>query len=127
MEPFSQSQQRQHRVVYGCQMSPQVKEPVSARRYFVLDLLGREASKQLVCPIDLGLPYFQPESYVRSFVSHGSVSCEIPFICALEKSFRTWARHFSIALQDAGPSDSLAANRASALPNILAGVSQASN
>src|SRR6266853_5956626 len=40
MEPFSQSQQRQHRVVYGCEMSPQVKQSVSARRYFPLDLLG---------------------------------------------------------------------------------------
>src|SRR5258708_2399486 len=26
----------------------------------------------------------------------------------LEKSFRTWARHFSIVLQDVGPQDSLA-------------------
>src|SRR5216683_5383243 len=33
MEPFSQSQQRQHRVVYGCEMSPQVKQSVSARRF----------------------------------------------------------------------------------------------
>src|SRR5712664_4817059 len=40
MEPFSQSQQRQHRVVYGCEMSPQVEQPVSARGYFPLDLLG---------------------------------------------------------------------------------------
>src|SRR6267143_202762 len=40
IEPFSQSQQRQHRVVYGCEMSPQVKQSVSARRYFPLDLLG---------------------------------------------------------------------------------------
>src|SRR5258707_15877186 len=40
MEPFSQAQQRQHRVVYGCEMSPQVKQSVSARRYFPLDLLG---------------------------------------------------------------------------------------
>src|SRR6266478_8104 len=103
MEPFSQSQQRQHRVVYGCEMSPQVKQSVSSRRYFPLDLLGREASKKLVRPLDLRRPYFQPESYVRAFVSHRSVSCEIPFICALEKSVRTWARHFSIALQDVGP------------------------
>src|SRR6267142_7214893 len=34
MEAFSQSQKRQHRVVYGGEMSPQVKQSVSARRYF---------------------------------------------------------------------------------------------
>src|SRR6202047_1544451 len=99
MKSFSQPQQRQHRVVYGREMSPQVKQSVSARRYFPQDLLGREASKKLVRPIDLGLPYFQPESYTRAFVSHASISCQpLPLICALGKSFRTWERHFSIAL-----------------------------
>src|SRR5260370_39183182 len=99
MEPFSQRQQRQHRVVYGCEMSPQVKQSVSARRYFPLDLLGREGSKKLVRPIDLGLPYFQPDSYISAFVCHVSISCQpFPLICTLGKSFRTWERHFSIAL-----------------------------
>ena len=37
---FSQPQQREHRVVYGRQMSPQVKQPVSARRYFLQNPLG---------------------------------------------------------------------------------------
>ena len=60
IKSFSQPQQRQHRVVDGCQMAPQVKQPVSARRYFPQNLLGREASKKLVRPIDLGLPCFQP-------------------------------------------------------------------
>src|ERR1700687_1789486 len=31
MKSLSQSQQWQHRVVYGCEMSPQVKQSVSAR------------------------------------------------------------------------------------------------
>src|SRR6202521_3964722 len=99
MKSFSQAQQRQHRVVYGGQMSPQVKQPVPARCYFPQDLLGRKGSKQLVRPIDLGLPCFQPESYASAVVSHGSISCQ-PFrlICASGKSFRTWERHFSIAL-----------------------------
>src|SRR5467141_701545 len=89
MKSFSQPQQRQHRVVYGCQMSPQVKHPVPARCYFPQDLLGREGSKKLVRPIDLGLPYFQPESYTRAFVSHGSISCQpLPLICALSSHFR---------------------------------------
>src|ERR1700675_1337398 len=80
-------------------MSPQVKKPVLARRYLPHNLLGREASKKLVRAINLGVPCFQPESYVRAFVSHESVSCQpLRFICISEKSFRTWARHFSIAL-----------------------------
>src|SRR5467141_1771751 len=76
MKPFSQPQQRQHGVVDGCQMSPQVKQSVPARCYFPQDLLGRKASKQLVRPIDLGLPHFQPESYARGVVSHASISCQ---------------------------------------------------
>src|ERR1700687_2802166 len=66
-------------------MSPQVKNPVPARCYFPQDLLGREGPKKFVRPIDLGLPYFQPESYASAVVSHGSISCQ-PFrlICALE-------------------------------------------
>src|SRR6266478_168351 len=89
MKSFSQPQQGQHRVVYGCEMSPQVKQSVSARRYFPQDLLGREASKKLVRPLDLGLPYFQPESYIRAFVSHGSTSCQpLPLICAESSHFR---------------------------------------
>src|SRR5882672_4590700 len=75
MKSFSQPQQRQHRVVYGCQMSPQVKNPVPARRYFPQDLLGRETSKKLIRPIDLGLPCFQRESDARGVVSHDSISC----------------------------------------------------
>src|SRR5467141_3941408 len=70
------AQQRQHGVVDGCQMSPEVKHSIPARCYFPQDLLGREASKQLVRPIDLGLPYFQPESYARGVVSHASISCQ---------------------------------------------------
>src|SRR6267143_5965514 len=93
MEPFSQSQQRQHRVVYGCEMSPQVKQSVSARRYFPLDLLGREASKKLVRPLDLRRPYLQPDSHIRAFVCHVHISCQpLPIICTLGKSFRTWER-----------------------------------
>src|SRR6266850_4447843 len=57
-------------------MSPQVKHSIPAGCYFPQDLLGREASKQLVRPIDLGLPYFQPESYARGVVSHASISCQ---------------------------------------------------
>src|SRR5580692_12910931 len=78
IESFSQPQpqQRQHRVVNGCQVSPQVEQPVSARRYFLQNLLGREGSKKLVRPIDLRFPYFQPESCIRAFVSHGSFSSQ---------------------------------------------------
>src|SRR5580704_5862600 len=80
-------------------MSPQVKKPVPARRYFPKNLLGRGASKKLVRAINLGVPCFQPESYVRAFASHESVSFQpLRFILVLEKSLRTWARHFSIAL-----------------------------
>src|SRR5467141_4152591 len=77
MKPFSQPQQRQHGVVDGCQMSPQVKQSVPARCYFPQDLLGRERSKKLVRPIDLGLPCFQPESCERRVVSHASISCQL--------------------------------------------------
>src|SRR6267143_1206396 len=77
MKPISQPQQRQHRVVYGCQMSPQIKQPVPARRYFPQDLLGREASKNLVRPLELCLPYLQPESHIRAFVCHSSVSSRL--------------------------------------------------
>src|SRR5258708_19348292 len=81
-------------------MSPQVKKPVPARSYFPQNLLGREASKELVRAINLGVPCFQPESEVRALGSHESVSCQpLRFICALEKSVRTWACHFSIALR----------------------------
>src|SRR6266478_2132073 len=55
---------------------PQVEKPVSARRYFPQNLLGREASKELVRAINLGVPCFEPESDVRAFVSHGCVSCQ---------------------------------------------------
>src|SRR4029077_15923354 len=99
IKSFSQRQSREHRVVYGCQMSPQVKKPVPARRYFPQNLHGREASKKLVSAINLGVPRFQPEIYVRAFVSHASVSSQpLRYMCIVEKSFRTWARHFSIAL-----------------------------
>src|ERR1700731_503023 len=57
-------------------MPPQVEQPVSARRYFQQNLLGREGSKKLVRPIDLRFPYFQPESCIRAFVSHGSFSSQ---------------------------------------------------
>src|SRR5580692_3335576 len=76
IKSFSHPQQRQHRVVNGCQMSPQVEQPVSARRNFLQNLLGREGSKKLVRPIDLGFPCFQPESCIRAFVSHGSFSSQ---------------------------------------------------
>src|SRR6202140_1512607 len=80
IKSFSQPQQRQHRVVNGCQMSPQVEQPVSARRYLLQNLLGREGSKKLIRPIDLGFPCFQPESCIRGFVSHGSFSFQrLPF------------------------------------------------
>src|SRR6266481_5331147 len=68
-------------------MSPQVKKPVPSRRYFPQNLLGREASKKLVRAINLGVPCFQPESYVRAFVSHGFVSYQLlRLICILKKS-----------------------------------------
>jgi len=74
MKSFSQPQQRQHRVVGGCQMSPQVKHSIPARRNFPQDLLGREAPKQLVGPIDLGLPGFQRERNARGVVCHAAIS-----------------------------------------------------
>src|ERR1700686_2160276 len=55
-------------------MSPQVEQPVSARRYLLQNLLGREGSKKLIRPIDLSFPCFQPESCIRGFVSHGCFS-----------------------------------------------------
>src|SRR5437588_11909740 len=90
MKPFSHPQQRQHRVVYGCEMSPQVKQSVSARRYFSQNRLGREASKKLVRSFDLRLPPLQPESYISTIVSYSCVSFRpLPLICTLGKSFRT--------------------------------------
>src|SRR5260370_14360740 len=77
MKPISQPQQRQHRVMHGREMSPQVKQPVSARHYFPQDLLGREASKKLVRPLDLRLPHLQRESHIRAFVCHSSVSSHL--------------------------------------------------
>src|SRR5260370_106483 len=56
------------------EMSPQVKQPVSARRYFPQDLLGRESYKKLVRPVELCLPYLQPESHIRVFVCHSFIS-----------------------------------------------------
>ncbi len=38
------------------------------------NVLGREASKKLVRSVDLSLPYFQSESYIRAVVSPGSIS-----------------------------------------------------
>src|SRR5258706_4256067 len=74
MKPISQPQQGQHRVMDRREMSPQVKQPVSARRYFPQDLLGRESSKKLVRPVELCLPYLQPESHIRAFVCHSFIS-----------------------------------------------------
>src|SRR6267378_6826019 len=99
MKPISQPQQRQHRVMHGREMPPQIKQPVPARRYFPQDLLGREASKKLVRQRNLRFPHLQPESHIRAFVCHSSVSFRLlPLICTLKKSFRTWELHFSIAL-----------------------------
>ena len=53
--------------MYGCQMSPQVKKPVSARCYLPQKLLGGEASKKLVRAVNLGVPCFYSESYQRTF------------------------------------------------------------
>src|ERR1700761_132629 len=69
--------------MYGCQMSPQVNQPVSVRRYFPQNLIGRERSKKCVRPIDLGFPCFQPESCIRAFVSHDSISFDSAVFCAL--------------------------------------------
>jgi hypothetical protein len=74
MKSFSQPQQRQHRVVGGCQMPPQVEHPIPARCDFPQDFFGRERSKQLVCPIELRLPDFQRERYARGVVSHAAIS-----------------------------------------------------
>src|SRR5262249_41173162 len=74
MKPISERQQRQHRVMHRREMSPQVKQPVSARRYFPQDLFGRESSKKLVPPVQLCLPYLQPESHIRAFVCHSFIS-----------------------------------------------------
>src|SRR5258708_223402 len=84
MKPISQLQQRQHRVMYRCEMSPQVKQPVLARRYFPQDLLGRESSKKLVRPVELRLPYLQPESHIRAFVCHGFISLNNSRFAALK-------------------------------------------
>jgi len=48
-----------------CQMPPQVKHPIPARAISRRTFLGRESSKQLVRPIDLGLPRFQRERDAR--------------------------------------------------------------
>src|SRR5467141_1829483 len=77
MKPISERQQRQHRVMHRREMPPQVKQHVSARRYFPQDLLGRESSKKLVRPVELRLPYLQPESHIRAFVCHSSVSSHL--------------------------------------------------
>src|SRR6266849_6001108 len=74
MKAISQPQQRQHRVMHRREMSPQVKQPVSARRYFPQHLLGRESSKKLVRPVELCLPYLQSESHIRAFVCHSFIS-----------------------------------------------------
>src|SRR3989449_7367229 len=74
MKPISERQQRQHRVMHRREMSPQVKQPVSARRYFPKDLLGRESSKKLVRPLDLRLPHLQRERHIRAFVCHSFIS-----------------------------------------------------
>src|SRR5882762_6740709 len=55
-------------------MTPQIKQPVSARRNFPQDLLGRESSKKLVRPVELCLPHLQSEGYIRSFVCHSFIS-----------------------------------------------------
>src|SRR6267154_1907966 len=89
MKPFSQAQQRQHGVVDGRQMSPQVKHSIPARCYFPKNLLGREASKKLVRPIDLGLPCFQPESYARRVVCHASISCR-HYVVQRTEGVRRW-------------------------------------
>src|SRR5580693_8659863 len=62
IKSFSQPQQRQHRVVYGCQMSPQVEKPVSARRYFLQNLLGREGSKSLSARSTCAFHTFSPRA-----------------------------------------------------------------
>src|SRR4030095_16211780 len=56
-------------------------DPIFQALYLHHHQVGREGSKKLVRPIDLGLPYFQPDSYTRVFVSHGSISCQpLPLI-----------------------------------------------
>src|SRR6266446_572129 len=77
MKPISQPQQGQHRVMDRREMSPQVKQPVSARRYFAQDILERKASKELVGPVELCLPYLQTESHIRAFVCHSSISSTV--------------------------------------------------
>src|SRR6266436_1265220 len=84
MKPISQPQQRQHRVMYRREMSPQVKQPVSAGRYFPEDLLGRESSEKLVRPVELCLPPLQRESHIRAFVCHISVSSTLRQIRRVE-------------------------------------------
>src|SRR6266436_914358 len=84
MKSFSQPQQREHRVVHGREMSPQVKKTVFARRYFPQDLLGRESSKKLVRPVELCLPYLQPESHIRAFVCHSFISSTLRQVCRVE-------------------------------------------
>src|SRR5580700_957894 len=64
MKALSEPQERQHGVVDRCEMSPQVKQPVPSRRYFPQDLFGRESSKKLVRPVELCLPYLQPEGHI---------------------------------------------------------------
>src|SRR5438128_11064083 len=87
MKPISEPQQRQHRVMHRREMSPQVKQPVSTRRYFPQDLLGREASKKLVRPVELCLPYLQPESHIRAFVCHSFISSTLRQVRRVETQF----------------------------------------
>src|SRR6266851_1345804 len=63
-----------HCVVCRRKMTPQIKQPVSARSYFAQDILERKASKEFVGPSDLCLPHLQPEGYIRSFVFHRFLS-----------------------------------------------------
>src|ERR1700722_2845405 len=76
MKALSNPYQRQHHVVRSRKVPPQIKQPVSARRYFAQEVIGRETSKKLVCPFDLRLPHLQAESYVRALVFHGFISLD---------------------------------------------------
>jgi hypothetical protein len=56
MLSWPKSEQRQHGVVDGNQMAPQVDQPVLPRRHFGLELLVAERRKEFVGPFQILFP-----------------------------------------------------------------------
>src|SRR3984893_16330997 len=59
MEPLPNTQQREHRVVTGREMSPQIDQAVFSRCDFVQGFLVAEGGKHLVGSLDVSLPSVQ--------------------------------------------------------------------